>query len=72
MAAGASRAVLAVAATVIVLVSLWPLRLLSEWIEVAAPRRLHTRVLLGEGSRLADLRDWLAEREIDSERLDSE
>jgi putative Mg2+ transporter-C (MgtC) family protein len=72
MAAGASRPVLAVAATVIVLVSLWPLRLLSERLELAAPRRLHVRVQLADASRLADLFDWLAERNVDIVHFDSE
>jgi putative Mg2+ transporter-C (MgtC) family protein len=72
MAAGASRPVLAVAATVIVLVSLWPLRLLSERLELAAPRRLHARMQLAEASRLADLFDWLAERKVDIVHFDSE
>ena len=72
MAAGASRPVLAVAATVIVLVSLWPLRLLSERLELAAPRRLHVRLQLAEASRLAELFDWLAERNVDIVHFDSE
>lgn len=72
MAAGTSRPLLAVAATVIVLVSLWPLRLLSERLEMAVPRRLHLRVLLSDGNRLSDLFDWLAERDVDVVRLDRE
>ena len=72
MAAAASRPVLAVAATVIVLVSLWPLRLLSERLELAAPRRLHVRLQLAEASRLAELFDWLAERNVDIVHFDSE
>jgi putative Mg2+ transporter-C (MgtC) family protein len=72
MAAGASRPVLAVAATVVVLVSLWPLRLLSERLELAAPRRLHVRLQLAEASRLAELFDWLAERKVDIIHFDSE
>ena len=72
MAAGAGQPWLAIAATIIVWVSLWPLRLVSERIEVAAPRRLHVRVLLSERGRLADLLDWLAERDVEVVRLDSE
>jgi putative Mg2+ transporter-C (MgtC) family protein len=72
MAAGAGLPVLAVATTVIVLVSLWPLRLLSERLELAAPRRVKVRVLLSESNRLADLFDWLAERQVDMIRFDSE
>lgn len=72
MAAGAGRPLLALAATIIVLVSLWPLRLLSERLELAEPRRLHVRVLLGEVSRLADLFDWLAERQVDIIHFDTE
>ena len=72
MAAGASRPVLAVAATVIVVVSLWPLRLLSERLELAGPRRAHVRVQLAEASRLAELFDWLAERHVDIVHFDSE
>ncbi len=72
MAAGAGLPVLGVSATVIVVVSLWPLRMLSERLVVATPSRLHVRVLLREGSRLADLLDWLAEREVEVVRLDSE
>lgn len=72
MSAGASRPVLAVAATVIVLVSLWPLRLLSERLEHTAPRRLHARVQLTESSRLAELFEWLAERNVDVVHFDNE
>lgn len=72
MAAGAGLPVLGLATTVIVLVSLWPLRLLSERLEVVAPRRLHIRVLLSEGSRFADLLGWLAERKVEVTRFDSE
>lgn len=72
MAAGASRPVLAVAATVIVLVSLWPLRSLSQRLELASPRRLHVRIQLAEASRLAELFDWLDERKVDIVHFDSE
>ena len=72
MAAGAGLPVLGVAATVIVLVSLWPLRLLSERLELAAPRRLHIRVQVREESRLTELFDWLAERRVDIGRFESE
>ena len=72
MAAGASRPVLAVAATVIVVVSLWPLRILGERLELSAPRRLHARIQLGEASRVAELFDWLAERRVDIVHFDSE
>lgn len=72
MAAGAGLPVLGLATTVIVLVSLWPLRLLSERLELAAPRRLHLRLQLSEGSRMADLFDWLAERDVDVVSLESE
>jgi putative Mg2+ transporter-C (MgtC) family protein len=72
MAAGTSRPVLAVATTVIVLVSLWPLRVLSQRLEFAASRRLHARVQLSEASRLAELFDWLAERHVDIVHFDSE
>jgi putative Mg2+ transporter-C (MgtC) family protein len=72
MAAGAGRPVLGLAATIIVLVSLWPLRLLSERLSLGSARRLHVRVLLSEASRLADLFDWLAERHVDIVHLDTE
>ena len=72
MAAGAGLPVLGLAATVIVLVSLWPLRLLSERLELAAPRRLHIRVQLRDAARLTDLFDWLAERRVDIIHFDSE
>jgi putative Mg2+ transporter-C (MgtC) family protein len=72
MAAGASRPVIAIAATVIVLVSLWPLHVVSERLELAAPRRFHVRVHLAEASRMADLFDWLAERNVDILHFDSE
>jgi putative Mg2+ transporter-C (MgtC) family protein len=72
MAAGAGLPVLGLAATVIVLVSLWPLRLLSERLELAEPRRLRIRVLLGETGRLAELFGWLAERKVDIIRFESE
>ncbi len=72
MAAGASQPVLAVAATVIVVLSLWPLRILSERLAFSAPRRLHARLQLGEASRLAELFDWLAERNVDIVHFDSE
>ena len=72
MAAGASRPVIAVAATVIVLVSLWPLRIVSERLERAAPRRFHVRVQLTDAARMADLFDWLAERHVDIVHFDSE
>lgn len=72
MAAGAGLPVLGLAATVIVLVSLWPLRLLSERLEVLTPRRLHVRVQLQDSRRLTDLFDWLAERHVDIIHFDSE
>lgn len=72
MAAGAGQPILGVTATVIVLVSLWPLRILSQRLELAAPRRLHARVRLADGSRLAELFDWLAERDVDIVHFDSE
>lgn len=72
MAAGAGLPVLGLAATGIVIVSLWPLRLLSERLELAAPRRLQVRVLLSENGRLADLFDWLAERRVDILHFDSD
>jgi putative Mg2+ transporter-C (MgtC) family protein len=72
MAAGAGLPFLGVAATVIVFVSLWPLRLVSERLENASPRRLHVRVLLADASRMADLFDWLAERHVDVIHFDSE
>jgi putative Mg2+ transporter-C (MgtC) family protein len=72
MAAGAGRPILGVASTVIVLVSLWPLRLLSERLAFGSARRLHIRVLLSEPNRLADLFDWLAERQVDLVHLDTE
>ena len=71
MAAGASQALLAVATTIIVLVSLWPLRRLSERLELASPRRLHIRVQLAP-SRLAELFDWLDARKIEIVHFDSE
>jgi putative Mg2+ transporter-C (MgtC) family protein len=72
MAAGASRPVIAAAATVIVLVSLWPLRVVSERLERAAPRRFHVRIQLADATRMADLFDWLAERHVDVLHFDSE
>ena len=72
MAAGAGLPVLGIAATVIVLVSLWPLRLLSERLERAAPRRLHLRVQLREAARLTELFDWLARRDVDIIHFESE
>jgi putative Mg2+ transporter-C (MgtC) family protein len=72
MAAGASRPVIAIAATVIVLVSLWPLRIVSERLERAAPRRFHVRVQLTNAARMADLFDWLDERHVDVLHFDSE
>lgn len=72
MAAGAGLPVLGLAATVIVLVSLWPLRLLSERLELAAPRRLHVRVQVRDATRMTDLFDWLAERHVDIIHFDSE
>jgi putative Mg2+ transporter-C (MgtC) family protein len=72
MAAGAGLPVLGLAATVIVLVSLWPLRLLSERLALVAPRRLHVRVQLPDANRLANLFDWLTARQVDIIHLDSE
>jgi putative Mg2+ transporter-C (MgtC) family protein len=72
MAAGASRPVIAVAATVIVLVSLWPLRLVSDRLERAAPRRFHVRIQLADATRMADLFDWLEERHVEVLHFDSE
>jgi putative Mg2+ transporter-C (MgtC) family protein len=72
MAAGAGKPFIAVAATVIVILSLWPLRVLSERIESAAARRLHLRVQLAEASRLADLFDWLDEQNVEIVHFDSE
>jgi putative Mg2+ transporter-C (MgtC) family protein len=72
MAAGAGLPVLGLTATVIVLVSLWPLRLLSERLELAAPRRLHVRLQLREAARLTELFDWLSERHVDIIHFDSE
>ena len=72
MAAGAGWPVLGIATTVIVLVSLWPLRLVSERLELAAHRRMHVRMLLRETNRLAELLEWFAERRIDIVHLDSE
>jgi putative Mg2+ transporter-C (MgtC) family protein len=72
MAAGAGLPVLGLTATVIVLVSLWPLRLLSERLAVLAPRRLHVRAQVQDAARLSDLVDWLAERHVDIIHFDSE
>jgi putative Mg2+ transporter-C (MgtC) family protein len=72
MAAGASRPVIAIAATIIVLVSLWPLRIVSERLERAGPRRFHVSVQLTDAARMADLFDWLAERHVDVLHFDSE
>jgi putative Mg2+ transporter-C (MgtC) family protein len=72
MAAGAGLPILGLAATGIVIVSLWPLRLLSERLELAAPRRLHVRLLVDGTGRLADLFDWLAERKVDILHFDTE
>src|SRR6187402_210682 len=46
MAAGAGLPFLGIATTVIVFLSLWPLRLISGRLENAAARRLHDRVVL--------------------------
>ena len=54
------------------LVSLWPLRLLSERIESATPGRLHVGVQVSDAARVADLFDWLAERHVDVVHFDSE
>jgi putative Mg2+ transporter-C (MgtC) family protein len=72
MAAGAGLPFLATAATIIVIVSLWPLRVVSERIEIAAARRLHLRVQLTDPSRVADLFDWLHERNVQIAHFDSE
>ena len=72
MAAGTGRPLLAVAATVIVIVSLWPLRVVSERVERAAARRLHIRLQLAEANRLPDLFDWFAERHVDIIQFESE
>jgi putative Mg2+ transporter-C (MgtC) family protein len=72
MAAGAGQPLLAVATTIIVVLSLWPLRLVSDRLENAAPRRLQVRVHLADASRMADLFDWLAERRVDVVHFDSE
>jgi putative Mg2+ transporter-C (MgtC) family protein len=72
MAAGAGLPFLGIATTIIVFVSLWPLRLVSARLENAAPRRLHVRVLLADASRMADLFEWLAGRHIDVIHFDSE
>ena len=72
MAAGAGLPMLGLTATVIVLVSLWPLRMLSERLEVLTPRRLHVLVQLEDAARLSDLFDWLAERHVEIIHFDSE
>ena len=72
MAAGAGLPFLGLAATVIVVMSLWPLRLLSKRLELAAPRRLHVRVQIRDSARLSELFDWLDERHVDIIHLDSE
>jgi hypothetical protein len=53
-------------------VSLWPLRLVSERLELAAPRRLPVRLLLTGNGNLAKLFEWLAERRVDILHFDSE
>jgi putative Mg2+ transporter-C (MgtC) family protein len=72
MAAGAGWPVLALATTVIVVVSLWPLRVLRERLEDAAPGRLHVGIQVRDGARLTDLFEWLAERHVDIVHFDSE
>jgi putative Mg2+ transporter-C (MgtC) family protein len=72
MAAGAGLPFLGLAATIIVVLSLWPLRLLSERVAHAAPRRLHVRVQIRDSARLSELFDWLAGRHVDIIHLDSE
>ncbi len=72
MAAGAGWPVLGIATTVIVLLSLWPLRLLSERLELVAQRRMRVRILLREPARLAELFDWFAGRQLEIVHLDSE
>ena len=72
MAAGAGLPFLGVATTVIVIVSLWPLRVLRERLERAAPRRLHVGVQVRDAARLTDLFEWLAERHVDIVHFDSE
>jgi len=72
MAAGAGLPFLGLAATVIVLVSLWPLRLLSQRIDLLAARQFHLRVQVVDASRFADLFDWLAGRRVEIVHFDSE
>jgi len=72
MAAGAGLPFLGLAATVIVLVSLWPLRLLNQRIELLGTRRFHLRVEIADASRFADLFDRLAERRVEIVHFDSE
>jgi putative Mg2+ transporter-C (MgtC) family protein len=72
MAAGAGLPFLGLAATIIVLLSLWPLRLLSQRIELLATRRFHLRVEITDAGRFADLFDWLAERRVEIVHFDSE
>jgi putative Mg2+ transporter-C (MgtC) family protein len=72
MAAGAGWAVLGIATTVIVVLSLWPLRVVSARLEGAAQRRLHIRILLREATRFGELFEWLSQRRIDVVHLDSE
>lgn len=71
MGAGAGLPLLAVATTVIVLVSLWPLRVLSERLAHAAARRLHLQVQLADAAKWTDLFDWLAERHVEVAHFDS-
>ena len=72
MAAGAGLPFLGIATTIIVFLSLWPLRLISGRLENAAARRLHIRVVLADATRMADLFDWFSERHVDVIHFDSE
>ncbi len=72
MASGAGWPVLGIATTVIVLLSLWPLRLLSERLDLVAQRRMRVRILLREPARLAELFEWFAGRQLEIVHLDSE
>jgi len=72
MAAGAGLPFLGIAATVVVLLSLWPLRLISQRIELLGTRRFHLRVEITDARRFADLFDRLAEMRVEIIHFDSE
>ena len=72
MAAGAGQPILAIAATIIVVLSLWPLRVVRDRLEPDSARQIHVRAQLEAPARTGQLLDWLAERRVEIIRVDSE